>query len=71
MAKPLTLLTCPQAKFQWTPTHHNTLTLNESVIQVSILYYLDPTKHYIVYTDGSDNASGGQLSQEHVEWNCQ
>ena len=33
IAKPLTLLTHQQAKFEWTPTHHNAfLTLKESVI---------------------------------------
>ena len=38
IAKPLTLLTCQQAKFKWTPTHHNAfLTLKESVIQAPIL----------------------------------
>ena len=66
MAKPLTLLTCQQAKFEWTPTHHTTfLTLKESVIQVPILHSPNPVKHYIVYTDGSDDACGAQLSQEH------
>ena len=34
IAKPLTLLTHQQAKFEWTPTHHNAfLMLKESVIQ--------------------------------------
>ena len=42
IAKPLTLLTHHQAKFEWTPMHHNTfLTLKESVIQVPILHYSD------------------------------
>ena len=58
IAKPLTLLTHQQAKFKWTPAHHNTLTLKESFIQAPIL-------HYIVYTDASDNTCGAQLSQEH------
>ena len=59
IAKPLTLLTHQQAKFEWTPTHHNAfLTLKESVIQAPILHYLNPTKCYIVYTDTSDNACG-------------
>ena len=66
MAKPLTLLTCQQAKFEWTPTYHNaSLTLKESLIQVPILYYPNPNKCYIVYTDASDDAFGVQLSQEH------
>ena len=66
MAKPVTLLTHQQAKFEWTPTHHNAiLTLKESVIQAPILLYPDLKKHYIVYTDASDNACGAQLSQEH------
>ena len=65
-AKPLRLLTCQQANFEWTPTHHNTfLTLKESVIQAPILHYPNLNKCYIVYTDASDDACGAQLSQEH------
>ena len=66
IAKPLTLLTHQQVKFEWTPAHHNAfLTLKESVIQAPILHYPNPKKHYIVYTDASDDACGAQLSQEH------
>ena len=66
MAKPLTLLTCQKAKFEWTSIHHTAfLTLKESVTQAPILHYLDTTKWYIVYTDASDDACGAQLSQEH------
>ena len=66
IAKPRTLLTDQQAKFKWTPTHHNAfLTLKESVIQTLLLHYPNPTKCYIVYTDTSDEACGAQLSQEH------
>ena len=66
IAKHLTLLTHQQAKFSWTPTHHNAfLTLKESVIQAPILHYPNPRKCYIVYTDASDDACGAQLSQEH------
>ena len=66
IAKPFTLLTHQQAKFEWTPTHHDTfLTLKESVIQAPILHYPNPKKCYIVYTDASNDACGAQLSQEH------
>ena len=66
IAKPLTLLTNQQAKFEWMPTHHNAfLTLKDSVIQAPILHYPNPKKHYIVYTDASDDTWGAQLSQEH------
>ena len=62
----MTLLTCQQTKIKWTPTHHITfLTLKESVIEAPILCYLDPMKHYIVYTDTSDDACRAQLPQEH------
>ena len=38
IAKPLTLFTCQQATFDWTPTHHNPfLALKDSVIQAPIL----------------------------------
>ena len=40
IAKPLTLLTHQQVKFEWTPAHHNAfLTLKGSVIQAPILHY--------------------------------
>ena len=66
IAKPLTLLTCQQLKFDWTPTHHKAfMHLKESITQVPILHYLDPNKRYIVYTDASDDTCGVQLSQEH------
>ena len=66
MAKPLTLLTHQQTKFEWAPTHHTAfLTPKESVIQAPILCYLDPMKCYIVYTDASDDTCRVQLSQEH------
>ena len=41
------------------------LTLKKSVMQAPILHYPDPKKHYIVYTDASDDAYRSQLSQEH------
>ena len=66
IAKPLTLLTRQQVKFDWTPTHHTAfLQLNEAIVQAPILHYPNPTKKYIVYTDTSDDACGAQLSQEH------
>ena len=66
IAKPLTLLTCQQVKFNWIPTHHEAfLKLKASIIEAPIRSYLDPNKRYIVYTDLSDDTSGVQLSQEH------
>ena len=57
IAKPLTLLTCQQLKFDCTPTHHDAfLTLKESIIQAPILQYPNPNKQYIVYTNASDDA---------------
>ena len=45
IAKTLTLLTHQQAKFEWTPTHHNAfLKLKKLIIQAPILYYLNPKK---------------------------
>ena len=56
IAKPLTLLTCQQVKFNWTPTNHETfLHLKESITQAPILCYPDPNKRYIIYTDASDD----------------
>ena len=66
MAKPLTLLTCHKAKFEWTPVHHTAfITLKEAIIQAPILCYPDLARRYIAYTDASDDACGAQLSQEH------
>ena len=66
MANLLTLPTCQKATFECTPVHHTAfLTLKESVTPAHILYSLDPTKQYIVYTYASDDACGAQLSQEH------
>ena len=38
IAKPLTLLTCQQVKFDWTLTHHDAfLKLKKSIIQAPLL----------------------------------
>ena len=66
IAKPLTLFTRQQVKFDWTPKHHTAfLHLKEAIVQASILHYPNPNKKYIVYTDASDDACGAELSQEH------
>ena len=66
IAKPLSLLTQQQVKFDWTPEHHTAfLHLKEAIVQAPILHYPNPSKKYIVYTDTSDDACGAQLSQEH------
>ena len=66
IAKPLTLLTRQQVKFEWTPVHHTTfLHLKEAIFQAPILHYPNPDKNYIVYTNGLDDACRTQLSQEH------
>ena len=66
IAKPFTLLTRQQVKFEWTLEHHEAfMKLRDSIIQAPILCYPNPNKKYIIYTDTSDNACGAQLSQEH------
>ena len=66
IAKPLTLLTRQQVKFEWTPEHHTAfLHLKEAIVQAPILHYPNPDKRYIVYTNASDNVCRAQLSQEH------
>ena len=68
IAKPLTMLTQQEVKFEWTSVHHTAfLHLKEAMIQAPILCYPDPDKKYIVYTDASDDTYGVQLSQEHDE----
>ena len=46
-------------------TYASFLNLKEAIIQAPILYYPDPNKKYIIYTDASDDACGAQLLQEH------
>ena len=66
IAKPLTMLTHQQVKFDWTPTHHTAfLNLEVAIKQAPILCYPDRKKKYIVYTDASDDACRAQLSQEY------
>ena len=66
IAKPLTLLTRQQIKFEWTPEHQEAfIHLKDAIVQAPILHYPNPNKTYIVYTDASDDACRAQLSQEH------
>ena len=66
IAKPLTLLTRQQVKFEWIPSHHKAFhILKEAITQAPILCYPDPNRKYTVYTDASDDACGVHLLQEH------
>ena len=66
IAKLLTLLTCQQVKFDWTPTHHEALLkLKASIIEAPILHYSDSNKRYIVYTNALDDACRAELFQKH------
>ena len=48
IAKPLTLCTRQQVKFDWTPEHHTAfLHLNEAIVQAPILHYPNLEKKYI------------------------
>ena len=68
IAKPLTVLTHMDIKFEWKETHRCTfMKLKDVIIQAPILRYLDTTKPYIMYTDASNDACGAQLSQMHEE----
>ena len=66
IAKPLTMLTQMDVKFEWKEIHQNAFTkLKDAIIQAPILRYPGTTKPYIVYTDTSDDACRAQLSQIH------
>ena len=66
VAKPLTLLTRQQVKFEWTLDHQTAFAhLKNAIVQAPILHYPNPNKNYIVYTDALDDACRAQLSQEH------
>ena len=68
IAKPLTMLTRMDVKFEWKETHHCAfMKLKDAIIQAPILRYPDTTKPYILYMDASDDACGAQLSQMHSE----
>ena len=63
IAKPLTMLTRMDVKFEWKETHHCAfMKLKDAIIQAPILRYPDTTKPYIVYTDASDDACSWELS---------
>ena len=62
IAKPLTLLTRQQVKFDWMPEHQEAfIHLKEAIVQASILHYPNPNKTYIIYTDASNDTCGAQL----------
>ena len=66
IAKPLTLLTRQQVKFNWTLEHQEAfIHLKEAIVQAPILHYPNPNTTYIVYTDVSDDTCRAQLSEEH------
>ena len=66
IAKPLTALTCHDAKFFLTSTLLTAFnTLKSALLKATILHYPDPSKDFIVYTDTSDDTSGAQLFHEH------
>ena len=66
ITKLLTDLTCHDAKFPWTSGHHAAFSIfKSSLLEAPVLHYPDPSKHYIVYTDASDDICAAQLLQEH------
>ena len=66
IAKPLTLLTRQQVKFEWTRDHQAAFVhLKDTIVQAPILHYPNPNKTYIVYMDTSDDTCGAQPSEEH------
>ena len=66
VAKPLTLLTRQQVKFEWTPDHQTAFEhLKNAIVQAPILHYPNPNKTYIIYIDASDDACRAQLLQIH------
>ena len=64
IAKPLTMLTQMDVKFEWKEIHQDAfMKLKEAIIQAPILRYTNTTKPYIVYMDTSDDACRAQHSQ--------
>ena len=68
IAKPLTMLTRMDIKFEWMETHRCAfMKLKDTIMKAPILRYLDMTKPYTVYMDASDDTCEAQLSQMHEE----
>ena len=63
IAKLITLLIKQQIKFEWTPEHQEAfMKLKDAIIQALILWYPNPSKRYVVYTDASDEGCRAQLT---------
>ena len=68
IGKPLMALTHHDMRFAWTSTHLTAFnTLKSALLEAPILHYPDPSKHFIEYTDASDDACGAQLTQDGQE----
>ena len=67
IAKPLTLLTRQQVKFDWKREHQAAFRTSEKTPLSRHQFYITPTPTKLtLYTlDASDDACGAQLSQEH------
>ena len=65
IAKPLTVLTHMDVKFEWNETHRCAfMKLKDAIIQAPILRYPDTTKPYIVYTDASNDACSHRCTKK-------
>ena len=63
IAKPLTALSHYDAKYAWTSSHLAAFnTLKSTLLEEPIIHYPEPSKHYTVYMDASDDDCGVRLS---------
>ena len=68
LARPLTRLTKKHVKFEWTEIEQNSFeVLRQKLIEAPILGYPDLNRPYSLYTDASDYAIGGILTQDFEE----
>ena len=67
-AKPMTKLTRKGVKCEWTEECQIAFNyLKTCLTEASILKYPDPLKRYVVFTDASDKAVAGMLTQEYPD----
>ncbi len=71
LMQPLTKLTKKEAKFQWGPEAQQAfLKTKAAVAEAVMLTYPDVKKPFVLYTDASDYAIGGILTQEGKSISC-
>ena len=68
LSRPLTWLTCHDAKFEWSKKCKKWFNrFRDMLMEYPILRYPDPSKPYVMYTDASGIGWSGVLTQEDTD----